>query len=179
MAGVFPLRVTRQVMAWIAPRGGVGDFLPERFPVWLAEDPDGGAPAYGFPALDGEAGGVKAAVHGSDGVCTPETVDRAIHESDMRRIVEKVRLRMPALDGAVLRSKTCMYTMTPDENFVIGRHPQMENCTVACGFSGHGFKFASVVGEVLADLATVGATELPVGIFDPGRFEEQGLGNRE
>ena len=175
LAEVFPLRVTRQVMAWIQPRGGVGDFVPERFPVWLAEDPEGGAPAYGFPAIDGEDGGVKAAIHGSDIVCTPETVDRAIHDADLKRIVERVKVRMPALEGDVLRAKTCMYTMTPDENFVIGAHPSVPNCTVACGFSGHGFKFASVVGEVIADLAMMGRTELPVGIFDPGRFLKAGI----
>jgi sarcosine oxidase len=118
---------------------------------------------------------VKAAIHGSDVVCAPETIERAIHDSDLRRIVERVRVRMPALDGEVLRAKTCMYTMTPDENFVIGAHPRAAHCTVACGFSGHGFKFASVVGEVIADLAMKGRTELPVGIFDPGR---QGLGVR-
>jgi sarcosine oxidase len=182
LAELFALRVTRQVMAWISPRGGVSDFVPERFPVWLAEDPEGGAPAYGFPATDGEAGGVKAAIHGSDVVCAPETVDRAIHDQDLTRIVERVKVRMPALAGEVLRAKTCMYTMTPDENFVIGAHPAMANCTVACGFSGHGFKFASVVGEVIADLAMMGRTELPVGIFDPGRFfkgRDQGLGVRD
>jgi sarcosine oxidase len=176
LADVLPLRVTRQVMAWIAPTCGVADFVPERFPVWLAEDPEGGAPAYGFPAVDGEAGGVKAAIHGSEEVCTPETVDRAIHAADVKRIVRKVRVRMPVLDGEVLRAKTCLYTMTPDEHFVIGAHPGIANCTVACGFSGHGFKFAPVVGEVLADLATVGVTELPIGIFDPGRF---GAGMRD
>ena len=170
LADVLPLRVTRQVMAWVAPRGGVEAFLPQRFPVWLAEDAEGGAPAYGFPAIDGEAGGVKAAIHGSDDVCTPESVDREIDESDLRRIVEKVRVRMPALAGEVLRAKTCMYTMTPDEHFVVGAHPLYASCTVACGFSGHGFKFASVVGEVLADLATSGVTKLPIGIFDPRRF---------
>jgi sarcosine oxidase len=166
----FPLKVTRQVMAWIAPRGDVADFVPERFPVWLAEDPEGGAPAYGFPAIDGEAGGLKAAIHGSDVVCTADNVDRAIHASDLTRIVERVKVRMPALEGEVLRAKTCLYTMTPDENFVIGAHPRVAHCTVACGFSGHGFKFAPVVGEVLADLATAGETRHPVGIFDPGRF---------
>jgi sarcosine oxidase len=167
---VFPLKVTRQVMAWIDPRGGVENFVPERFPVWLAEDPDGGAPAYGFPAIDGEEGGVKAAIHGSDVVCVADSVDRTIHESDLRRIVERMQVRMPALDGEVLRAKTCLYTMTPDENFVIGAHPRVAHCTVACGFSGHGFKFAGVVGEVLADLATVGATRHPIAIFDPARF---------
>lgn len=170
LAGVFPLRVTRQVTAWFQPRGGVEAFLPERFPVWLAEDPEGGAPAYGFPAIDGAEGGVKAAIHGSDDVCTADTVDRAIHAEDEARIVEKVRPRMPSLAGEMLRAKTCVYTMTPDENFIIGAHPALERCTVACGFSGHGFKFAPVVGEILADLATEGVTKLPVGIFGTRRF---------
>jgi sarcosine oxidase len=174
LAGAFPLRVTRQVMAWIQPRGGVGAFLPARFPVWLAEDPGGGQVTYGFPAIDGAVGGVKAAIHGSDVLCTPETVDRAIHAADLTRIVERVKVRMPSLDGDVLRGKTCLYTMTPDENFVIGAHPAVPHCTVACGFSGHGFKFATVVGEVLADLAMTGKTELPVGIFDTERFSEAG-----
>jgi sarcosine oxidase len=170
MHGAFPLRVTRQVMAWIQPTTGVDSFLPERFPVFLCEDPDGGFPAYGFPAMDGRAGGIKAAIHGSDIVCTPENVDRSIHESDLCRIIAKLKVRMPALDGEVVRAKTCMYTMSPDEHFVIGAHPQFSSCTVACGFSGHGFKFASVVGEILADLATKGSTSHPIELFSPRRF---------
>lgn len=165
----FPLRVTRQVMAWIQPRGGIGPFVPEQFPVYLSDSGDG-RPAYGFPAIDGPAGGVKAAIHGSEAVCTPETVDRTIHESDLRELKEKVRRRMPSLDGEVLRAQTCMYTMTPDEHFVIGPHPQNAACTLACGFSGHGFKFATVVGEILAHLATEGGTSHAIGLFSPNRF---------
>ncbi len=168
--GFFPLRVTRQVMAWIQPTTGVAPFLPQNFPVFLCEDPDGGYPGYGFPAMDGPAGGIKAAIHGSDVVCTPESVDRGIHELDVRKIIEKLKVRMPALDGAVVRAKTCMYTMSPDEHFVIGAHPEFSSCTVACGFSGHGFKFASVVGEILADLAMKGSTSHPIGLFSPRRF---------
>lgn len=170
MSGLFPLRVTRQVMVWIEPRGGVAPFFPGAFPIYVAEDVQGGAPVYGFPAIDGKDGGVKAAIHGSDVVCTPETVDRTVHEADLRRTIDTLRLRIPALDGRVLRAKTCLYTMTPDEHFVIGAHPQFSSCTIACGFSGHGFKFASVVGEVLADLAVDGETRHPVRLFSPGRF---------
>jgi sarcosine oxidase len=170
MAGSFPLRVTRQVMVWIEPRGGTSGFLPGRFPIYVAEDLRGGPPVYGFPAIDGAEGGVKAAIHGSEVTCTPETVDRTIHDVDLRRTIDAVKLRIPALDGRVLRAKTCLYTMTPDEHFVIGKHPQFESCTVACGFSGHGFKFASVVGEVLADLAVDGVTRHPIGLFAPERF---------
>ncbi len=167
---VVPLRVTRQVMAWIAPRTGVTPFLPDRFPVFLLEDARGGAHGYGFPAIDGPEGGMKVAIHGSADACTPDTVDREIHETDLRRIVEQLRVRMPALDGKVLRAQTCMYTMSPDEHFVIGPHPRFASCSIACGFSGHGFKFASVVGEILADLAMRGETSHPIALFTPARF---------
>ena len=165
----FPLRVTRQVMAWIRPRGGLEPFMPDKFPVFLSDLGDG-RPAYGFPAIDGPEGGVKAAIHGSDAVCTPETVDRAIHNADLLDLKEKVIRRMPSLNGEVLRAQTCLYTMTPDEHFVIGTHPRNAACTLACGFSGHGFKFASVVGEILADLSTVGLTSHAIGLFSPTRF---------
>jgi sarcosine oxidase len=169
LADLFPLLVTRQVMAWIAPLGGVEPFEPEQFPVFLMEHANGPA-GYGFPAIDGPEGGMKVAIHGSEDVCTPETVDRAIYAADLERIQRMLGARIPALRGEVLRAETCLYTTTPDEHFVIGRHPRAANCTVACGFSGHGFKFASVVGEVLADLSTAGATDHPIGLFDPGRW---------
>ncbi len=168
--GIVPLRVTRQVMAWIAPTTGVTPFLPDRFPVFLCEDARGGAHGYGFPAIDGPEGGMKAAIHGSNQVCTPESVDREIHEQDLERIVEQLQVRIPALDGTVIRAQTCLYTMSPDEHFVIGAHPQFASCSIACGFSGHGFKFACVVGEILADLAMRGSTSHAIGLFSPMRF---------
>jgi sarcosine oxidase len=168
--GIFPLRVTRQVMAWIQPTIGVTPFMPERFPVFLCEDPDGGYPGYGFPALDGPTGGIKVAIHGSDVMCTPETVDREIHEADLQRIIDQLKVRMPALEGQVVRAKTCLYTMSTDEHFVIGTHPQFASCSVACGFSGHGFKFAGVVGEILADLSISDSTSHPIELFSPKRF---------
>jgi sarcosine oxidase len=171
MHGSFPLRVTRQVMAWIQPQGGVSDFLPHHFPVFIAEGLNGGYATYGMPAIDGIEGGVKAAVHGSDIECTPQNIDRSIHDSDIARIIEQIKNRIPALDGQLVRARTCLYTLTPDEHFIIGAHPQSENCTVACGFSGHGFKFAPVVGEILADLATAGATSHEISIFSPRRFD--------
>jgi sarcosine oxidase len=167
---LFPLRVTRQVMTWIQPAGGVEPFLPDRFPVFLCESPDGGPPGYGFPAVDGASGGVKAAIHGSDVECTPETIDRVIHEVDGAEVIRELRPRFPSLDGEILKAQTCMYTMTPDEHFIIGQYPEQALVSIACGFSGHGFKFAPVVGEILADLATVGTTKHPISIFSPLRF---------
>lgn len=166
----FPLRVTRQVTAWIQPRGGVEQFVPGRFPVFIAEGPGGGYASYGFPAIDGSNGGIKVAIHGSQNDCTPDNVDREIHDGDYKAIVGALKQRIPSIDGELLRAKTCLYTMTPDEHFVIGPHPRVPSCTVACGFSGHGFKFAPVIGEILADLATAGSTQHPIGLFAPGRF---------
>ena len=168
LGSTVPLRVTRQVMAWIQPRGGIDAFRPGRLPVFLSECDDG-RPAYGFPAVDG-AGGVKAAVHGSEETCTPETVDRSIRASDRAEILRKVSLRMPALAGEIVKAQTCLYTMTPDEHFVLGLHPEHPAVSIACGFSGHGFKFATVVGEILADLAIEGETRHPIGMFSPLRF---------
>ena len=166
----LPLKVTRQVMAWIQPQGGIEHFLPRHFPVFLCESPEGGRPGYGFPAVDGPSGGVKSAIHGSDIECTPETVDRAIHEIDCGEVIRVLRPRFPALDGEILKAQTCLYTMTPDEHFVIGPHPHFPAVSIACGFSGHGFKFAPVVGEILADLATAGTTQHAIDIFSPTRF---------
>ena len=71
---------------------------------------------------------------------------------------------------AFLAAVTCMYTNTPDEHFVIARRPSHEQVVVACGFSGHGFKFVPVVGEIIADLVTDGRTAHPIGPFDPRRL---------
>ena len=76
---------------------------------------------------------------------------------------------LPTLPGQFLTAATCMYTTTPDEHFVIAQHPEHPQVSVACGFSGHGFKFVPVVGEILADLATTGSTAHPIGLFDPSR----------
>ncbi|WP_258935282.1 FAD-dependent oxidoreductase [Nesterenkonia pannonica] len=67
-------------------------------------------------------------------------------------------------------AKTCLYSVTPDKHFVIGRHPEHDQVSIACGFSGHGFKFVPVVGQILADLALDGSTEHPIGLFDPMRL---------
>jgi len=166
----FPLRVTRQVTAWIQPLGGVEQFVPGRFPIFIAESLGGGYASYGFPAIDGPTGGIKVAIHGSRIECAPDTAGREIHDSDFTEIVNALWRRIPSIDGELLRAKTCLYTMTPDEHFIIGPHPRVPSCTIACGFSGHGFKFAPAVGEILADLATVGSTKHLVGMFSPGRF---------
>ena len=77
---------------------------------------------------------------------------------------------LPGLNGDLLQAVTCMYTNTPDGHFIIDRHPRHPQVILACGFSGHGFKFASVVGEILAELATYGHTRHPIELFRLARF---------
>lgn len=127
---------------------------------------------YGFPAIDGaRGGGVKVAFFRKGVVCTPDTIDRTVYDREIREMRERTAELLPVLDGPCLHSATCMYSNTPDQHFVIARHPGSENVTVACGFSGHGFKFVPVVGgEILADLAITGSTAHPISLFDPRRL---------
>ena len=100
----------------------------------------------------------------------PGDIDRTVHPEEVEAMRAFVAPRIPDLPGTLLQTVTCMYTNTPDEHFVIARHPGHEQVVVACGFSGHGFKFVPVVGEIVADLVSEGTTAHPIGLFDPGRF---------
>jgi sarcosine oxidase len=162
-----PLTVERQVMYWFQPDGGVGPFTPDRQPIWIHGTDD--LQLYGFPAIDGPEGGVKSAFFRRGEVCTPETIDREVHDEETAVIAERLRRLFPGMPDRLVAAATCMYTTTPDHHFVIAPHPRHERVTVACGFSGHGFKFVPVVGEILADLALAGTTEHPIGLFDPRR----------
>jgi sarcosine oxidase len=163
-----PLEVERQIMYWFQPSGGVEPFLPDRHPIWIHSDADG-VQSYGFPAIDGPAGGVKTAFFRGGARTTASAVDRTVHDDEVALIAEHLRRVVPTLPGRFLTAATCMYTNTPDEHFVIAVHPAASQVAVACGFSGHGFKFVPVVGEILADLATEGTTRHPIDLFDPRR----------
>ena len=97
-------------------------------------------------------------------------MDRACHEEDEHLLREGVRRYFPDADGPTLAMKTCLFTNSPDEHFVIDRAPGLRDVCVAAGFSGHGFKFCSVVGEILADLALDGGTRHDISLFSLARF---------
>src|SRR6185437_14067569 len=101
----------------------------------------------------------------------PESVDRTVRPADERIIRARVAEAVPLLAGQLLHAETCLYTMTPDEHFVIDKHPDYSQVTLAAGFSGHGFKFASVLGEVLAELATGRKPAYDLELFSLRRFE--------
>jgi sarcosine oxidase len=162
----LPLVVSRQAVFWFRPTDPAAYALGTQ-PVFVWERP--GLSPYGFPCLD-EDGGVKIGLHHRGAVTDPDEVDRVVTAADVAEVADLVRPLLPTLPGTYLRAITCLYTTTPDHDFVIGLHPRHPDVAIACGFSGHGFKFVPVVGEVLADLALDGTTARPIGLFDPTRF---------
>jgi sarcosine oxidase len=145
------LTVSRRVMFWFRPMSQHSSFGAPVFPIFLWE-PAEGPLFYGFPRTH-ESGDPKVAIHSEGEACTPSTIDRVVHPSDEAAIRSAIRFRIPALSGDISRAVTCMYTMTRDQHFIIDSHPRYPQVSIAAGFSGHGFKFSSVMGEILCDLA--------------------------
>lgn len=164
----LPLRVERQVQFWFAPRGDASLFRVDRHPIYIWETSTG-VQFYGFPAHGPPGDGVKVAFFRMGYDTQPDELDTEVHPAEIDVMRGFLHDRIPQL-GDFLRGEPCMYTTTPDEHFVIGTHPSAPDVAVAAGFSGHGFKFASVVGEILAELVTEGTTRHPIALFDPKRF---------
>ena len=161
------LVVTRQVLGWVWPRRpelfGLGTF-----PVWGIEAADGSL-SYGFPMMPDNPG-LKVARHGRGTATDPDRVARQISPEDEAEVRDILDGHLPDGAGPLLSMRTCLYTNSPDGHFIIDAHPSHPNVILACGFSGHGFKFASVIGEVLADLAVQGNTALPAQFLGLRRF---------
>ena len=161
------LVVTRQVLGWVWPRRP--ELFPlGTFPVWGIENADGSL-AYGFP-MTSDNPGLKVARHGRGPATDPDQVRREATPADEAEVRGILSRNLPDGDGPLLSVRTCLYTNSPDGHFVIDFHPAHDRVVLACGFSGHGFKFASVIGQVLADLALDGASGLPVGFLGLRRF---------
>jgi sarcosine oxidase len=163
------LHVRRHVMAWFEPKRDARQFAPESFPIYVWQTGKDKV-FYGFPVVEGLSRGVKAAMHSGGDICTPDAIDRTILDRDIVEIREQLAGRIPSLNGRLLHASTCMYTMTPDEDFVVSLHPDFSNVSIACGFSGHGFKFSSVLGEILADLAMEGHTRHAIDFLAASRL---------
>ena len=155
------LWVERNVLFWFEPRGELDAFA--RLPVYIVEDND--RFYYGFP-YDRENGIKMAGLHFGDRV-DPDTVDREASPADEERVRAWLRRRMPLANGERRRAQVCMYTNSPDRHFIIDREGPV---TYASACSGHGFKFASAVGEILADLATTGRSSLDIGFLSGDRL---------
>jgi sarcosine oxidase len=160
-----PIRITRQMMAWFAPvdPAPLGE---GRLPVFLIESRHG--IHYGFPPRSSL---IKVAKHHHrDQSVDPETYDRTVTAEDEALIRAALAEHLPAANGRLIKAETCLYTMTPDGDFIIDRLPGAPQIVVASPCSGHGFKFAPAVGAILADLATTGATRHDIARFALMRF---------
>ena len=143
-------------------------YVPDRFPTWALAHPDGSV-YYGFPMLSDNRG-LKVAHHRRGQPTDPDSVIRDVLPGDEEDFRPTLKRFLPSADGPLLAIGVCLYTNSMDSHFIIDRHPVSDRVTFACGFSGHGFKFAPVIGEVLADLAVSGQTALPIGFLRLNRF---------
>jgi sarcosine oxidase len=159
----FPLAIRRRVQLWFRcdPRWS-------HAPAFAFAEPDGFF--YGFPSQirqDGSGATIKVAEHRSDGgAIDPDRLDRDLHQADIERVAAVIARRLDGVGATPVRHAACMYSMSPDEHFILGRR---SNVVFAAGFSGHGFKFAPIVGSILADLALEGRTAAPIALFSPDR----------
>jgi sarcosine oxidase len=169
------LTVTQQTLAWISPK------KPElfslgNFPCWFIEDPDLGM-FYGFPVLPfekfGGPIGLKIASHRPGKIINPDYLERQSLPQDKQVIKTILEKYFPDAGDEIISLKTCLYTYSPDENFILDILPDTNGCVViAAGFSGHGFKFVPVIGEVLKELAVNGKSSQPIEFLNFKRLAE-------
>jgi sarcosine oxidase len=155
----------RQVLLWTHPLRPEC-FQLERFPVFNMEAAEGRF--YGFPIYHVPGFKIGKYHHRHQRV-DPDSVDRDCHPEDERVLREAIRRYFPDADGPTLAMKVCLFSNTPDEHFIIDNLFDTRHVVIAAGFSGHGFKFCSVVGEVIADLVLQGSTRFDLGLFRLGR----------
>lgn len=171
------LSVTRQVQAWLAPQAGVDakampcwiyDRGPQRRAIYgLAPDPHAADEA---PGASAPARRPKIGLHGSSEIVDPDAGAAPVTRDDVERLLDACREVAPALAGEVAATATCLYTMSPDENFLVGTRAGSRRTHFAAGLSGHGFKLSPALGDALVELALRGRTDLPVGFLSPRRF---------
>lgn len=166
LAGLrLPLRVQRNVQVWFEP--STSQFDCGVFPTFFLERLELPAPLYGFPAIDGF---VKAAFHGFGDQLDPERPDRRIRDRDVTLVRDALDEWIPGAAASYARGKVCMYTLTPDGNFIVDLYPDDPSVAIACGFSGHGYKFCPVIGEILSQLVLDGGTPFDIDFMRLARF---------
>jgi sarcosine oxidase len=161
------IRVQRNIQAWFSP--GIHAYDAPGFPAFLVERRGLPAPLYGFPDF---GDGIKAAFHGFGDLTDAKHIDREVDPArDIEPIARALEQWMPGAAKILREAKPCMYTLTPDEHFVIDHHPDHVNLIFCGGFSGHGFKFAPVVGEIGAELALDGGSRYGIEFLSLRRFQ--------
>ncbi len=162
----LPLRATRQHVHWFTPPSGSTHFEPALCPVYIWEQQPGDV-VYGFPDL-GE--GFKLGLQKPGPTADPHTMDRTVTAAEVRTAEAIVGRWFPEIARSPSASEVCLYTNTADGHFLIDRHPKRPNIVLAGAGSGHGFKFASVIGEIVADLVIDGRSEQDIELFNVDRL---------
>jgi sarcosine oxidase len=165
--GTLPLTVERQVMAWLAIEPEADWLTADRFPVFIHQTEVLGD-IYGVPTLDGVS--MKIARHHDGEGTDPESVEREVAGADLDPLRTFAATYLRGVTGQVTRTAVCMYTNTPDGHFVIDFHPDDSRIVVVSACSGHGFKFAPVIGDIAADLVRDGRTPRDIARFAATRF---------
>ena len=167
------LTVTRQLLAWVQT-SGKNLFSLDEMPCWFISDKEGGS-FYGFPDLANEniqgPTGIKVARHYPGRPVSPDDIISNDNDEEIARVLSFLQEFMPAAGTEISAIKNCLYTNSPDEDFIIDFVPGTDRkVIVAGGFSGHGFKFVPVVGEILADMAIKGKSPMPISFLNLSRF---------
>ncbi len=164
----LPLAIERQVLLWFDPISHPEYFEPQRCPIYIAEH-EPNRLIYGFPNF-GE-GGVKVGRHHEGEITEPDRVRREVGPEDIDAMRAILRRFMPAIDTVPRAAAVCLYTNTPDSHFLIDFHPRHSRVLLASICSGHGFKFSSAFGEILAELLLEGRSRFDLSLFQLARFK--------
>ncbi|ADB36215.1 N-methyl-L-tryptophan oxidase [Spirosoma linguale] len=159
------LTVYRQVLYWFAIEGNYTQYTPDKLPVFILSERD----LYGFPAVGGPAGGLKIATETYAHATSPQVVDRTVSEAETRRMYEEhIAPNFVGVGPACVKSVVCLYTMTPNGDFIIDQHPDHPDVLLASACSGHGFKHSAAVGQILAELTLQNRTGFSIEPFQLG-----------
>ena len=165
----LPLVPLRCQLNFLAP-ADLSPYEAANCPVWIAHVASLFPEAiYGIPSHDGS--GFKIAFHGGPAFTHPSEISRQPEAKDVAALRPFMRAHIPGIAQAPLReSRICLYTQTPDEHFIVDAHPEHNHVVIGAGFSGHGFKFSTIIGKILTDIALDGETPHNDSLFKIGRF---------
>lgn len=166
--------VRRQIIFWFDVKESIEPFLPQNCPVYIWELPNRENGIYGFPAIDGPQGGVKIASEQHQEASDPDHVNLTVTQADIDDMYDNcVEPFFPGLSNKCVKNVTCLYTVTPDFEFLIDFHPEHKNIIMASPCSGHGFKHSAAIGEILSQLAMQGKPDFDISPFSIQRLDKR------
>jgi len=164
----LPVQPTREQIVFLDPLNP-DLYNPDQCPIFIYHGVGAQRWFYGLPNVQGT--GVKVGIHGNNDAVDPDNVRREGDQAYVHTVREWVEKYLPYANGPVKEVRTCLYTMTPDEHFIIDHLPDHPNIVYGAGFSGHGFKFGILIGKMLAEMATMGQTPYDRSLFRADRFQ--------